>query len=631
MTEGVRRYDIPVPRLWETLRPTSAPWAVSTGIRAIVSSAIIALAGVAFGNSASIGVAYFAATMSTLFAVGGFHRARLTAMLGQAVGAVIGIVVGSVTPNTLPIAVVVAAAVAMVGGMVAAIDPAFSAFSLLLVVGTAYGQFGGSPLSVTDQCLWYLIGSAIVAAIVAAESITVVPRRERQDISALLASNAAVLDALGGPGCTQARRDLADTAAVCRATLYSYRLTLRRGTYAVDAIEAAAQAARRVTLVVISLYAKGAPAPPGASAIVRSAAADVAEGRVIAVRGFDTHPDPGLSPIVAALTAPARHPSLDDTESATPPTVPQFISSTIKTAMHRTSLGSGLRLAMCVAVATAGASALHGEHHAFWLVLTVGVVVRPELQSVFVRVINRIAGSIIGAVVAAAILLTGPDDWVLALCAAISMGLSALAAPKIYGLFVIGITSSTLLSASIGEVNRLAPELRLLDTLLGCTVAVVIGYVLWPGKLFATHTPLENAKRSTVTYLRAAADPKTQPLALGALRRRAYDDSHGLRRNLQSAVLEPNRLSPTVRTELPIALALEDVADDISDLAFTVAKTGIAPAAAEIDEIAGAIMALGPHSATHPGSALLHIGNADGPLVRMRATLVGMSGLVGPA
>ncbi|MFH5207053.1 FUSC family protein [Antrihabitans sp. NCIMB 15449] len=125
---------------------------------------------------------------------------------------------------------------------------------------------------------------------------------------------------------------------------------------------------------------------------------------------------------------------------------------------------------------------------------------------------NRIAGSIIGAVIAAAILLTGPDDWVLALCAAISMGLSALAAPKIYGLFVIGITSSTLLSASIGEVNRLAPELRLLDTLLGCTVAVVIGYVLWPGKLFATHTPLENAKRSTVTYLRAAADPKPNRL-----------------------------------------------------------------------------------------------------------------------
>lgn len=552
-------------------------------------------------------------------------------MLGQAVGAVIGIVVGSVTPNTLPIAVVVAAAVAMVGGMVAAIDPAFSAFSLLLVVGTAYGQFGGSPLSVTDQCLWYLIGSAIVAAIVAAESITVVPRRERQDISALLASNAAVLDALGGPGCTQARRDLADTAAVCRATLYSYRLTLRRGTYAVDAIEAAAQAARRVTLVVISLYAKGAPAPPGASAIVRSAAADVAEGRVIAVQGFDSHPDPGLSPIVAALTAPARHPSLDDTESATPPTVPQFISSTIKTAMHRTSLGSGLRLAMCVAVATAGASALHGEHHAFWLVLTVGVVVRPELQSGFRprhqsdrRLDHRSGNRRRDPADRSRRLGAGPLRC--DIDGSVRAGRTKDLRTFRHRDHVVDVTEREHRGGESTRPGtapaRHSPRLHR----RGCNRLRAMA-----GKA-VRHTYAAGKRQTIDGHLFAGGrGSETQPLALGALRRRAYDDSHGLRRNLQSAVLEPNRLSPTVRTELPIALALEDVADDISDLAFTVAKTGIAPAATEIDEIAGAIMALGPHSATHPGSALLHIGNSDGPLVRMRATLVGMSGLVGPA
>ena len=534
-------------------------------------------------------------------------------MLGQAVGAVIGIAVGSVTPNTLPIAVLVAAAVAMVGGMVAAIDPAFSAFSLLLVVGTAYGQFGGSPLSVGDQCLWYLIGSAIVAAIVASESIAHVPQRERQAIGALLLTNAALLDALGTTASGQARRNLADTATECRATLYSYRLNVRRGTAAVDAIEAAAQAARRVTLVVASLYAKGTSAPPGASALIRNVAADVAAGRAINV-DVDAA---DLQPIVVALTAPAQQPALDDTESAIPPTVPQFVRSTIATALHRTSLGSGLRLAMCVAVATAGASVLHGEHHAFWLVLTVAVVVRPELQSVFVRVINRIVGSVLGAVIAAAVLLTAPDDWVLALCAAIAMGLSALAAPKVYGLFVIGITTSTLLSASIGEVSRLAPELRLLDTLIGCAVAVVVGYLLWPGRLFATHTPLENAKRSTVAYLRAAADPTTLPKDLGELRRRAYDDSHGLRRNLRSAVLEPNRLSPTVRAELPIALALEDVTDDISALAFDVAKTGAAPPAATVEEIVGEILALAPGH-----GAASDVAPSGGPLDRIRATLL---------
>ncbi|MBJ8343717.1 FUSC family protein [Antrihabitans sp. YC2-6] len=604
-----RRYDVASARAWDALRPSGAPWAVGAGIRALAAAGIIALAGVGFGEPASIGVAYFAATMSILFAISGSHRSRLTAMAMQATGAVAGFAVAAATSNSLGPAVLVAAVMALLAGSVSAIGPAFSAFSLLLVVGTAYGQFGGSPLTLGPLVLWYLIGSAVVAVIVASESITWQPRRERAAISALLLRNAELLDVIGGADAPSARRAVGDAAGECRATLYAYRLNIRRGTVAVDAIEAAAQAARRVTIATNILYARGEAQPPGAGDILRAAAADVAAGKPISVAADDR----SANLVLAALTRPARHPSVDETEAVQ---ASRTLRSVMAVATSRTSVGSGVRLAICMAVATAAAAVLHGEHHAFWLPLTVAVVVRPELQSVFVRVVNRVAGSVVGAVLAAALLLAAPGNWVLASGAAIAMGLSALAAPKVYGLFVIGVTTSTLLSASIGEINPLAPGLRLLDTLIGCAIAVVIGYVLLPARLFAPHTPLHATTQAVAAYLRAAADPAVSAVALRKLRRAAYDSAHMFRRSLQEAALEPAALSPTARSDSPVALALEDVVDDITDLSFEVAAAGMAPPKALVDAAESAIHSVGAHRQP----ALDHADPAS-PLYRICATL----------
>ncbi|CAM3726421.1 FUSC family protein [Smaragdicoccus niigatensis] len=614
----VRRYDIPTPRLRDALRPSGSPWAFTTGVRAILAAAIIALAGVMFGEPASIGVAYCAATMSTLFAVGGTHRARLTAMAMQAIGAVMGIAIGAATPHTVLVAVVVAASMAMIAGMVAAIDPAFSAFALLLVVGTAYGQFGGSPLPVGLQCLWYLIGSVIVAAIVASESIATQPRHERAAISSLLMSNAALLDAIGDPiAASSARRNLADSASDCRSRLYEYRLTIRRGSESVDVIERAAQTARRVTLVVATLYAKGQPVPAAAGQLLRDAGCKVAAGESIDVPTVGADADSAIRLVAHALAAPPVHPSSDDTELVAAPSLSLILRSIVRAATRRPAIGAGVRLALCVAAATGLAAVMHGEHHAFWLPLTVAVVVRPELQSVFVRVLNRIVGSIVGAVLAAAVLLAAPDNWALALGAAVAMGLSAVAAPKVYGLFVIGITTSTLLSASIGEINPLAPELRLGDTLIGCAIAIIFGYVLWPRRLFVADSPVHASARSVAAYLRAAADPDTSATTLRDARRRAYDRTNALRRTLQSSALDPVVLSPTARAELPMVLALEDVADDITDLAHHVTESRIAPPRELLDSVEQEILAVGTHrvsvSSLNP--------YPDGPLPRIRATL----------
>jgi hypothetical protein len=178
-------------------------------------------------------------------------------------------------------------------------------------------------------------------------------------------------------------------------------------------------------------------------------------------------------------------------ERAAPETVPDSPAAPNDSAIRRSlspfrvartsdAVRTGVRLALCMGIATATVVALHEPDHSYWLPLTVAVVVRPEYGSVFVRTVNRVVGTIIGATFAALVLLLLPGSWPIAISASVAIGFAVLSAPKLYALSVIGITASALLSASIGTPDPVFPLVRLLDTLLGCTIAIVFGYLIWP-------------------------------------------------------------------------------------------------------------------------------------------------------
>jgi Fusaric acid resistance protein-like len=151
-----------------------------------------------------------------------------------------------------------------------------------------------------------------------------------------------------------------------------------------------------------------------------------------------------------------------------------------KVSTNRAARMAGLRLALCMSVATAASCALHEESHAFWLPLTVAVAVRPEYASVCARTINRAAGTAVGSVLAAGLIVALGSGWPMAIAAALSLGFAVLAGPKLYGLGVVGITCSALLSCSIGVADPSNPAIRLLDTALGCAIALLFGYLIWP-------------------------------------------------------------------------------------------------------------------------------------------------------
>jgi uncharacterized membrane protein YccC len=156
------------------------------------------------------------------------------------------------------------------------------------------------------------------------------------------------------------------------------------------------------------------------------------------------------------------------------------ILTSLRAASTRDALENGLRLAVCMGLASACVIALREPSHSYWLPLTVAVIVRPEYSSVFERTVNRVAGTMVGALIAAVILLVAPGAWFIAVGAALAIGFAVLSAPKLYGLAVVGITASALLSASIGTPDPAFPLTRVLDTVLGALIAIVFGYLLWP-------------------------------------------------------------------------------------------------------------------------------------------------------
>ena len=320
----------------DVLRPNQNPWAVASAVRALVAGGVIAAMAWFWAGASAGGMAYFGAACAITLSVLGRPRVRLVNSVAQAAGAAAGLTIAGLTPHAPFVDVIVAVCVGFASGVAGRFGSAWTAFSLMAVVGVAFGQFAPTPLVWQQQVLWYVVGSLVVAVVVA-----------------------------------------------------------------------------------------------------------------IPLRSFEG--------AVAAL----------------PPAGAGRRASTGNT------LVNGARIALTMGVATLVAATLDHGTHSFWLPLTVAVVVRAEYGTVVFRAVNRVVGTIAGALVAAVVIIFFPSDVALVICAILGISFAALAAPKLYALSVIGITASALMSTEIGASDPASPLVRVGDTLIGVLIAVVLGYLVW--------------------------------------------------------------------------------------------------------------------------------------------------------
>ena len=129
----------------------------------------------------------------------------------------------------------------------------------------------------------------------------------------------------------------------------------------------------------------------------------------------------------------------------------------------------------------------------YWVVLTVAIILKPDYGSVFSRAVQRGAGTIIGAVLGAVIIALVPyGPWLL-----VPFGVLAALLP--YGKSrSFGLTATFLTPFVVLLIDLLSPggwrlaEERLIDTLIGCAIVLLIGYAPWPSAWYA-HLPRQFA------------------------------------------------------------------------------------------------------------------------------------------
>ena len=208
-------------------------------------------------------------------------------------------------------------------------------------------------------------------------------------------------------------------------------------------------------------------------------------------------------------------------------------------------LRHALRVALATGIGTAFMLWLQIPH-GIWLPLTALVVSQPEFGGTLRRAIERILGTIGGAVVAAILLWQLKDNLLLDV-AIVALGFGAfLLLRRRYALAMVCITPMVILLLGLSEPDPwIDIRDRLIDTALGGALALLFAYVLWPQweheRLSAR---VSDALKANAEYLRAVFAMLVEGVTMDSFvvaRRLAEIETGNAEAALQRMMTEPHR------------------------------------------------------------------------------------------
>ncbi|MEU6841027.1 FUSC family protein [Streptomyces sp. NPDC046716] len=599
--------------LVRTLRPQRAP----------VPWPAVARASVALALPLAVGLATDHVTYGALAAMGGLsgvigdtadaYRMRiLNIAVPQLFGAV-GITLGSAVFGQGWLAVAVVTAVALLSGMISTIGAVASVSGLLLllncVVGAGLpmpGDWWLAPLLMTGGGLLVLLLALLAWPLRAGAP-------ERAAVAATYRGVANLLEAAATDGLAYAETRIAVTQSLNQA----YDLVLARRALAhgrnPELVRLVSQL-NAVTPIVEAAPAAhqcGIPLSPSVPAAVRHLADTIAAGRPDDVAALDL-PEPD-GPASRAVDHALRHAAevaarrgdadftyVTDTGSDGDDRLGRPAAlrvrarrATRNVLLSATSWRYGLRLALCIGLAQALVSIVPVPR-SYWVALTITFVMKPDFGSVFSRAVLRALGTAAGLLLAAAVLSQVPIGWwdvpVMMLLAPLIPALT----PRGYGFQTAAITPVILLLSDI--LNHQGTALlgpRLLDSLMGCAIALVAGYLLWPE---SWHTRigdrLADAVADAADYVECAFGSAGDPAVRARMRRRLYRDLSVVRAEFQRALTEPPPTGKRAAAWWPLVVAVERIVDATTAARVRVRHGFPPPSPAEVTHVAGQLREL---------------------------------------
>jgi len=582
--------------LVRNLQPQPSPVNRPAMARAAIAMALPLAIGLAVDQAAYGALASMGALSGVIGDTADAYRMRiLNIAIPQLFGAV-GVTLGSLVYGQGWLAVWVVTGVALVSGMISTIGAVASVSGLLLLLNSVVGaglpmpgDWWLAPLLMTGGGLLVLL-----LALLAWPLRSGVP--ERTAVAATYRTVADLMAACGRAEYDEARH------AVTQSLNQSYDLVLaRRARHhgrspELTRLLAQLNAITPVVEAAPAAHLSGRPLAPEIPAAVRHLAQAVETGY--------TGPT-GLSlPVPVSETARAVDHALRHAAEvvAVPDVDPRGIDDRLgrpaalgvraagaarNVALSAASWRYGLRLALCIGLAQALVSIVPVPR-SYWVALTITFVLKPDFGSVFSRALLRALGTVAGLVVAAAVLSQVPRGWwdvpVMLLLAPLIPALT----PRGYGYQTAAITPVILLLSDV--LNHQGTALlmpRLLDSLMGCAIALVAGYLLWPE---SWHTRvgdrLADAVADTAAYVESAFLDSTEPSARARMRRRLYRDLSVIRTEFQRALTEPPPTGRRAAAWWPLVVAVERIVDATTAARVRVRHGAQPPSPAEVSQVA---------------------------------------------
>ncbi|WP_050369886.1 FUSC family protein [Streptomyces acidiscabies] len=466
------------------------PWAaVARG--ALAAGPLLAVA-VAAGRTSLGVVAAIAAMLAGINDRPGSRRTSVQRLGTPALAGAAGLLGGTYAgAHAGPVVLTLAlTALGLVAGGMSAIGPVASAAGTQVLVASAIGA--GMPVDEAgwQRALAYLAGAGwlllLRLALPTPGSLAGDFRfdGERAAVAGVYDAIAALLDAVGGPDAGARRAAL--TAALDHAQDAFAGPRLRR--YASSSTE------RRLH----AQYAAALPLGEAATALAwaeEPVSERASEGprRLAAAVRENTHtgplPAPSRSaPALRALDDALLHAAeaFDRGHGAAPHARRRTAADLLRAAFGAGGREYGMRVALCFGASAAIAQALHhshwyGEHtHWYWLPATAVFLVKPDLGPLVSRVLNRAAGTVLGALVFAgfAAFLPRPEGLVVlvAVCGAL-----VPVATRHFAAQTAVVTVLVLALVMVGGEPQ-ASAGRIGETLLACVLVLVVGHLPMPGE-----------------------------------------------------------------------------------------------------------------------------------------------------
>jgi uncharacterized membrane protein YccC len=630
---GTRERVLRAPAWLEELvrtTPPPVPWRdvvrFAVTIPAPLAVAVVVEGGVEAGPALGAGVfATTGALAASLAPQSGPLRDRLRRTAAAVGFGAVGLVVGSFATGGGWAPVLLIAVLSAVAALISSVNAAMSLGALQLLIYTALSSGLVTPLSLPVEVAFFFAGAGWATLTILVQARTEALDPDRTSVAGVFRSIAALLEASGTERSDDSRRAL--TSALNAA----YDRVIRSRSHSSGRIRELSElagvlnaAAPLVEGAVASARA-GVPADPDDVAAVRALAAALERGDELT----DERP-PTLDDAPPARRA-VRHgvrlvwnvvgdPEERAGAAAERPEVD--LRTRLRELADRTlasteSRAFAVRLALCMTIAEIARQYLPIERP-YWVLLTVAIVLKPDFGSVFTRAIQRGAGTLLGVLIGSALLAVLPRDaWVLVAMAAFA-ALLPWARNANFGLFSVFQTPVIILLLDLALPS--GPGLvgaRLTDTLIGCAIVLVFGYLLWPQTWRA---PLDEALRDAALALDAFVEAAFtgSPADRRRARWRNYRALTELQTQLQRRLAEPPPISNRAAAWWPVIVQLERTSDAVTEAVIAQREGEPAPDLAQVAVLRKAIRQLEEDVRVHrsPDDAEIHADGVLAPVAR---------------